>query len=50
VLDQVIQWFANPSNFPNLKQIIVGGHSAGAQMTQRYAVVGAPLHLTGLFY
>jgi hypothetical protein len=48
-LDQVVQWFANPTNFPNMKQIVVAGHSAGAQMAQRYAIVGAPLDLSGLF-
>jgi hypothetical protein len=46
-LDQAIQWFSNPINFPNLKQIVVAGHSAGGQMAQRYAVVGTPLDLSG---
>jgi hypothetical protein len=46
-LDQVIKWFANPANFPNMKQIVVAGHSAGAQMCQRYAVIGKPLGLSG---
>jgi hypothetical protein len=46
-LDQAIQWFSNRINFPNLKQIVVVGHSAGGQMAQRYAVVGAPLDLSG---
>jgi hypothetical protein len=31
-----------------MKQIVLAGHSAGAQMSQRYAVVGRPLHLTGV--
>jgi pimeloyl-ACP methyl ester carboxylesterase len=30
-----------------MKQIVVAGHSMGGQMTQRYAVVGKPLGLTG---
>jgi hypothetical protein len=46
-IDQVVQWFANQTNFPNLKQIVVAGHSAGAQMTHRYAVAGTPLNLKG---
>jgi dienelactone hydrolase len=31
-----------------MKQIVLAGHSAGAQMAQRYAVVGRPLQLSGV--
>ncbi|KAF2723831.1 WSC-domain-containing protein [Polychaeton citri CBS 116435] len=40
VMDQVVQWFGNKTVFPNLKQIVVSGHSLGAQFVQRYAMVG----------
>lgn len=36
---------ANLSRSPNLQQIIVGGHSLGAQMVNRYAEVGDVLNL-----
>lgn len=39
-LDQMIRYFDDKSIYPNLKQIVVAGHSLGAQMTQRYAAVG----------
>ncbi|TRX89954.1 hypothetical protein FHL15_009226 [Xylaria flabelliformis] len=42
-LDQMIQYFGNKSLYPNLNQIVVAGHSAGAQTTQRYASVGKDL-------
>lgn len=40
VLDQLIQWFGNTANFPNMKEIIIAGHSLGGQTVQRYAVAG----------
>ncbi|KAI1846669.1 hypothetical protein JX265_009028 [Neoarthrinium moseri] len=40
VLDQLIQYYANTAIFPNIKQIVVSGHSMGAQMLHRYAAVG----------
>ncbi|KAI1873864.1 uncharacterized protein JN550_003133 [Neoarthrinium moseri] len=40
VLDQIIQWYGNKEMFPNIKQIVVSGHSMGAQMVQRFAAVG----------
>ena len=39
-LDQIIQWYADKSRFPNLNQIVVAGHSMGAILVQRYAAVG----------
>lgn len=40
VLDQLVKWFDNKSNFPNMKHIVVAGHSLGAQTINRYAEVG----------
>jgi hypothetical protein len=48
VLDQILRWFANRSNFPILNEIVIAGHSMGAQMVQRYAVVGKQLNLPGM--
>lgn len=41
VLDQLVKYFDNRAMFPNMKHIVVGGHSLGAQTTNRYAEVGA---------
>jgi pimeloyl-ACP methyl ester carboxylesterase len=38
VIDQFIELLENKNNFPKLKTIILTGHSAGGQLTQRYAV------------
>ncbi|RYO95563.1 hypothetical protein DL764_007660 [Monosporascus ibericus] len=40
VLDQIVQYYGDKTRFPNINQIVVGGHSMGAQMAQRYAAVG----------
>lgn len=40
VLDQIVQYYGNLATFPNLKHIVVSGHSMGAQMLHRYAAVG----------
>ncbi|KAH7032617.1 WSC domain-containing protein [Microdochium trichocladiopsis] len=42
-IDQIIQYFADKSRYPNVHQIVVGGHSAGAQFVHRYAAVGYDL-------
>ncbi|KAF7539088.1 hypothetical protein G7054_g2461 [Neopestalotiopsis clavispora] len=39
-LDQLIQWYGNKAQFPNIEQIVVSGHSMGAQMANRFAAVG----------
>ena len=39
VLDQLISYFDDATLFPNVKQIVVAGHSMGGQMVQRYAAV-----------
>lgn len=40
VIDNIFQQLADHSRFPNLKKIVLAGHSAGGQFVQRYAVVG----------
>ena len=40
VLDQIVQYYGDQERFPNINQIVVAGHSMGAQMAQRYAAVG----------
>ncbi|CDW98083.1 hypothetical protein [Sporisorium scitamineum] len=40
-LDAAVAWFSNKTIFPNINTIIVAGHSLGAQMVQRYALIGA---------
>ncbi|KAF9026622.1 hypothetical protein BDZ89DRAFT_1113747 [Hymenopellis radicata] len=44
-LDQILQYFNDISIYPNMKEIVVAGHSMGAQMVQRYAAVGKDLFL-----
>lgn len=38
-LDRIVVAMADRSRFPNLKRIIVAGHSAGGQVVHRYAAV-----------
>jgi hypothetical protein len=40
VLDAMLERLAERERFPALREIVVLGHSAGAQLLQRYAVVG----------
>ncbi|MBU6499962.1 MAG: hypothetical protein KGQ40_15670 [Rhodospirillales bacterium] len=40
VLDALLARLADRGRFPALRQVVLAGHSAGAQMAQRYAVVG----------
>ncbi|KAK5999914.1 hypothetical protein QM012_005002 [Aureobasidium pullulans] len=47
VLDQLIAWYANKNNFPNINQVVIAGHSLGGQTVQRYAAVGKPLSTIG---
>ncbi|GAM89397.1 hypothetical protein ANO11243_074350 [Dothideomycetidae sp. 11243] len=42
-IDQMIQYFDNRALYPNVKQIVVGGHSMGGQFVNRYAEIGIPL-------
>lgn len=39
-IDTILLRLANAQTFPNLRHVIIAGHSAGAQLVQRYAVVG----------
>ncbi|PWZ01410.1 hypothetical protein BCV70DRAFT_73409 [Testicularia cyperi] len=39
-LDTVVGFFSNKTRFPNMNTIIIAGHSLGAQMVQRYALIG----------
>jgi hypothetical protein len=45
-LDAILGRLADPVTFPNLRGVVIAGHSAGAQLVQRYAVVGRAM--TGL--
>ena len=40
VLDAIIEKLSDRAHFPNLERIVVAAHSGGAQILQRYAVVG----------
>lgn len=40
-IDGAIRHFADRDTFPKMETIIVAGHSMGAQMAQRYALLGA---------
>lgn len=40
-LDKVVSFFSDKTIFPNINTIIIAGHSLGAQMVQRYALIGA---------
>jgi pimeloyl-ACP methyl ester carboxylesterase len=38
-LDAIVARLSDKTRFPNLKEIVVAGHSGGAQVVQRYAVL-----------
>ncbi len=38
IMDYMIALLANKNHYPKLKEIVITGHSAGGQLTQRYAV------------
>jgi hypothetical protein len=40
VIDKIIESIAQSGHFPNLKSVVVAGHSAGGQLAHRYALVG----------
>jgi pimeloyl-ACP methyl ester carboxylesterase len=49
VVDQILTMLGDRSRFPNLRRVTIAGHSAGGQLTQRYAAFGtAPNELPGL--
>lgn len=37
-IDAIVRQAARPEVFPNLRRVVVAGHSAGGQFTQRYAL------------
>ena len=39
-IDSILAVLSSRSLFPNLREIVLAGHSGGAQIVQRYAVVG----------
>ncbi|HEY9101690.1 alpha/beta fold hydrolase [Chitinimonas sp.] len=39
-LDALLASLADKQRYPKLKQVVIAGHSGGAQVVQRYAVVG----------
>lgn len=39
-IDAILMQLANRTLFPNLKDVIIAGHSAGGQVVQRYTVAG----------
>jgi len=40
VLDRLLDHFADRARYPDLRSVVLVGHSAGAQLVQRYAAVG----------
>jgi len=40
VLDDLVAAFTNRADYPNLQTIVIAGHSGGAQLVGRYAIVG----------
>ncbi|WP_231602473.1 alpha/beta hydrolase [Herbaspirillum chlorophenolicum] len=50
-LDDIVHYLADRRQFPDLKEIVMIGHSAGAQLMQRYAVLNeldGPLQQAGV--
>lgn len=43
IMDEIIRHFDDKSVYPNMKTIVLVGHSLGGQMMQRYAAVGDKL-------
>lgn len=39
VLDNITDWIFTSGEFPNIKQVVLGGHSMGGQAVQRYSVL-----------
>ncbi len=40
VLDKILERLSDRQQFPTLKEIVIAGHSGGAQVVQRYALLG----------
>lgn len=43
VMDEIVKYYDDQERFPNMKSIVLVGHSMGGQMMQRYAAVGKDL-------
>lgn len=41
-LDAIVAHLADRALFPNLREIVIAGHSGGAQVAQRYAILAPP--------
>lgn len=39
VYDHILEWLADRQRFPDLEKVVLAGHSAGAQLVQRYAAL-----------
>jgi hypothetical protein len=51
VVDAVLARLADRTVFPNLATIVLAGHSGGAQLVHRYAIVGrSPAALSGIIH
>lgn len=48
VLDAFIEQFADRSRYPALRDVVVAGHSGGAQVAHRYAIVGRGCSVAGV--
>jgi hypothetical protein len=40
VIDHILRRLSDSKLFPNLKEIVIAGHSGGAQVVQRYVMIG----------
>jgi hypothetical protein len=40
LMDNIVKLIARSGKFPNLKSVVITGHSGGAQLAQRYAIGG----------
>ena len=47
-LDAIVARLADRTRFPDLREIVVAGHSGGAQVVQRYAVLSRGLSVPGV--
>jgi hypothetical protein len=48
VLDAFIEQFADRARYPALTDMVIAGHSGGAQVAHRYAIVGAGCNAPGV--
>jgi len=45
IIDELVNYYLDTARFPALEAVVLAGHSAGAQMVQRYALLGKPRRL-----